>query len=93
MAEEFFGKLYRYKLLVRKSLANRLVSAYAKYIFGIFVNIGREIFDEISSRFANFSPPKFPMYGNSILSIFYELTVELCTMRSVKLAVKCQNLL
>ena len=43
---ENFGEPYRYKLLARKNLANKLVSAYAKYIFGVSVNIAKENFGE-----------------------------------------------
>ena len=42
---KIFGKPYRQKLLVRKSLVNKAtVSAYAEYIFGESVNIGEENF-------------------------------------------------
>ena len=48
LAVENFGKLYREKLLVRKNLVNKvwLVYSYAKYIFGVPVNIGKENFGE-----------------------------------------------
>ena len=40
------GEILQVKPIGKENLANKLVSAYAKYIFGVPVNISEENFDE-----------------------------------------------